>query len=320
MTDHPTITVVVPTYRRPAQLRACLEGLAGQEVAPLQVVVARRPDDEASGQVLATAPLELTVVDAPPGGVLAAMGAGLAASQGAVIAFCDDDAVPRPEWIARLGSAFGADVVGVGGRDVLHEPDGSLRPTSLTEDVGRIGTFGRLTGNHHRGRGPARDVEVLKGVNCAYRRAALALPTGLRGEGAQVHFEVAIGLRLQRFGRLRYDPSIVVDHQPAPRFDHDARDAASAAAVFDSAFNLTLALSARSSGLVWRHVLYATVLGDRAQPGVLRAAAALFDPRDHTTAGRLLPALRGAWAGARAAHRGVLRFVTSDGRVEANRG
>jgi hypothetical protein len=51
----------------------------------------------------------------------------------------------------------------------------------LTRDVGRVGRWGKLVGNHHLGTGSARSVMVLKAVNMAFRREALAVPEQLRG-------------------------------------------------------------------------------------------------------------------------------------------
>jgi hypothetical protein len=59
----------------------------------------------------------------------------------------------------------------------------------------------------------------------AFRRQALALPESLRGSGAQAHFEVATCLwARKRRCRLVYDPSVVIDHYRAPRFDADRRE------------------------------------------------------------------------------------------------
>jgi hypothetical protein len=54
---------------------------------------------------------------------------------------------------------------------------------------------------------------VVQAANMALRREALALPDGLRGSGAQAHFEVAMCLwARKRDWRIVYDPAIVVDH------------------------------------------------------------------------------------------------------------
>lgn len=108
MSDAPTLSlpssvdVVIPTYRRPEPLARCLTGVANQTRLPDRVLVVAREDDDAARVVIERFAdrilrLELVLVATP--GVVAAMSAGVARSSGEVIAFTDDDAVPRPDWL-----------------------------------------------------------------------------------------------------------------------------------------------------------------------------------------------------------------------------
>ena len=273
--DH--LSVVVPTYRRPADLRRCLAGLGKQTLRPTQTIVVRRAGDEATAEVLSElSDLQIVDVVVAEPGVVAAMCAGVAAATASdIVAFIDDDAAPHAEWLHRLTRHF-ADprVGGVGGRDIIV--NGSL-PETATLDVGRITRWGKLIGNHHRGTGPPREVTILKGVSMAFRSRALALPNGLRGSGAQAHFEVGVSLSARRQGwRLVYDPSAVVDHYVAPRFDADRRERPSPVAVRDAAYNLVKCLIAENPELFWRRAFYGLVVGDRTTPGLARAAVALL--------------------------------------------
>jgi len=236
-------------------------------------------------------------VDRP--GVLAAIRAGARAAGGDCIGFVDDDAEPHERWLEGIVAHFADPTVGaVGGRDIVA-PDGA-QPTS---DVGRITSFGKLVGNHHLGVGTARAVDVLKAANMVFRRPALALPDGLRGEGAQVHFEVATSLwAASRGWRLIYDPALVVDHFAGPRFDDDARGAQSTRATANAAFNLVICLGTLRPHLRGRRLAYGLLAGDKGAPGLLRTALAVL-ARDTETAARLIPSISGQVAGYRALHR-----------------
>jgi glycosyltransferase involved in cell wall biosynthesis len=263
------------------------------------VVVCRREDGPTHAVAGETPGVRRVEVDAP--GVLAAMRAGARAASGDCIGFVDDDAEPHRGWLAGVMAHLADPAVGaVGGRDIVAPKPGAR----LTTDVGRITAIGRLVGNHHLGAGPARDVDVLKAANMVFRRPALALPDGLRGAGAQVHFEVATSLwAADRGWRLVYDPSLLVDHFAGPRFDDDARNAQSARATANAAFNLVVCLASLRPGLQRRRLIYGLLAGDKGAPGFLRAARALI-ARDTAVAGRLIPSLQGQFNAYRALRRG----------------
>ncbi|RZS87400.1 glycosyltransferase involved in cell wall biosynthesis [Motilibacter rhizosphaerae] len=299
-----TISVVVPSYRRPDLLVRCLDGLLAQDRPADQVVVVRRDTDEETRTALEAyvGRVDVAVVAEP--GVLAAMARGVDAATGDVVAFTDDDAVPRPDWLATLLPHYDdAQVGGVGGRDVNHPaPD---EPARTVAGAGRFTAWGGLLGFHHVVEGPAGDADVLKGVNMSFRRPALALPLSLPGSGAQVHFEVATSLHARTLGwRLVLDPAAVVDHYHGPRFDEDQRHRPQPVAVRNEAYNLVLCLLSYRPELLVRRAAFGLLVGDRATPGLLRAAAALAR-RDPATAARLLPSLRGQLAALRDVRRGV---------------
>ena len=270
------VSVVVPTYRRPAELRRCLAGLARQSLSPAETIVVRRSGDEGTRLALEESPrppVRRVVVSKP--GVLAAMEAGAAVAGSDIIAFIDDDAVPRPEWLQQLVRHFDdPEIGGVGGRDLIA---GEHAPTGAALEVGMITRWGKLIGNHHLASGAPREVMVLKAVGVAFRRHALALPRGLKGEGAQVHFEVGMSLSARRRGwRLVYDPTALVDHEVASRFDADPRARLRPIAVRDAAYNLVSCLLAEVPDLFWRRAMYGLIVGDRDIPGMGRAAVALL--------------------------------------------
>jgi cellulose synthase/poly-beta-1,6-N-acetylglucosamine synthase-like glycosyltransferase len=277
-----TLGVLVPTYRRPDYLERCLAGITANTRQADQVVVVARVDDARTRDVLARweSSLPMTKVWVAIPGQVQAINAGLDAVTTDITAITDDDAVPRPDWLRRIARHFAADpgAAGVGGRDWVH--DGGCPDSRERRLVGRVLWFGRIVGNHHLGVGPARYVDILKGVNGAYRTEVLRrirLDTNLRGEGAQVHWEVALGLELRQRGwRLIYDPEVAVDHYPAPRFDVDQRDQDHPIATYDAAFNLywSIAVHMRPGfgqrlALAWQRWI-----GTPGEPGLTRAALA----------------------------------------------
>jgi cellulose synthase/poly-beta-1,6-N-acetylglucosamine synthase-like glycosyltransferase len=297
------IALIVPTYRRPADLRRCLEAVASQRRPADQVIVVMRENDESTRQaVQATDPDRrwLTVVTVHVPGVVAALNAGLAAAHADIIAFTDDDAAPHPDWLQRIAARFASDprVGGVGGRDFVYQC-GRLE-NDLHRVVGRITWFGRSIGHHHLGIGPCREVDALKGVNMSFRATALngvSFDTRLLGTGAQVCNELGVSLAVKRRGwRLVYDPQIAVDHYPAIRHDEDQRSTFCVEAVHNAAFNEALLLCEHFGWRRYLFMVWALAIGHRGAPGLLQWLR-LRASEPCTATGRFLASWRGRVAG-----------------------
>jgi cellulose synthase/poly-beta-1,6-N-acetylglucosamine synthase-like glycosyltransferase len=242
------LTVAIPSYHRPADLRRALDALTRQE-RPVDgvIVVARKNDAETHAVVrefLSVLPLDLQLVEKP--GMVEANNRALDQATGDVISFTDDDAAPHPDWVRRIVQTFEdhPDLAGLGGRDHVFQHNGWIEGEEPV--VGIVHWYGRAIGYHHLGVGPRRAVDILKGVNMSFRMEAvgrLRMDQRLRGTGAQWHCDMKLCLDLRAQGkRLAYDPSIVVDHFPAERQDEDQRDCFNPVAYENQIHNLTLTL------------------------------------------------------------------------------
>lgn len=218
-----TVTVIVPSYRRPAELVRCLQALEAQTRRPDQLVVTVRYDDTVNMQRLAEfkksgtrLPLEVAIVETP--GLIAAYNTGLKEAWGDIVCLTDDDAEPHPDWLEKLLRHYADPTVGgVGGRDLVHKEGGEIEDR-LVDKVGTLNWFGRRDGNHQLTLKGGQPVEVftLKGVNSSYRRKIMGeFDCNLRGLPETAN-EDDMGLKIIKQGyRLIYDPTILVDHFPS---------------------------------------------------------------------------------------------------------
>jgi len=288
-----TVSVLIPTYRRPELLAQCLAGLEQQDRAPDEVLVVVRPDDIASRAHLAQhpdLPLREVLVERP--GLVAARNAGIAAATSDILAFIDDDAVAAPDWLGRMLAHYtDPDVGAVGGRDVMYH-GGALAQESRRRRVGVLTWYGRFISMHPRGIGPAREVDFLKGVNMSFARGRhpdLRVDENLRGRGAQVHEETSLCLQLRNRGyRVIYDPEILVDHYEADRGADDARSPQVLRARRDRHHNQTYVVARHYPvARVVVHVVYAVVIGMADAPGFVLTLRNIV--RTRTLRGHLLP-------------------------------
>ena len=119
-------TVVLPTYRRDAALRRALAGLADQTDPglPWDLVVVDNDDapgaEEAVHDAGASFPVPIRLVRERRRGASSARNRGIADASGTIVAFIDDDVVPREDWLRRLlAPLLDGRCDGVGGRVVL---------------------------------------------------------------------------------------------------------------------------------------------------------------------------------------------------------
>ena len=246
------------------------------------MIVVVRDTDQATRAYLRSRdpePLPLRLVTVAQPGLIAARAGGLDAATADVLCLTDDDAVPRPDWLERIFAHFVADprLGGLGGRDQCYTA--GLPQPATADLVGKLLWIGKHVGNHHLGRGPAREVDILKGANMSYRRQAL--PTSgvdprLRGSGSQACEDMALSCAVGNDGwTLRYDPAVLVDHFEGAREEarHYAGQATADWSGFsDSVFNQVVAIwSSLSPARRLASLIYFALVGTRAAPGLLQA-------------------------------------------------
>ena len=210
--------------------------------------------------------------------VVGALNLGLAEAKGDIIVLTDDDSEAPPFWLQRMERHYLADarVGAVGGRDRLVLPSHPwLENPPPAKCVGQFNWYGLMLGNHHCGAvNSPLEVDMLKGVNLSFRRAAF--PAGkidsyLVSYGAEVGWEVDISLSIRQAGwRIIYDNDIWLRHHVGQRTEGDGRNEMTSAPALRRAQN-TSYLSAVYQPF-WQVVmveLRAALVGARFQPGLI---------------------------------------------------
>ncbi len=278
-----TVSVLLCTYRRPADLARCIEALSHQVRLPDEIVVVLRDIDVETRYYLSgslPANLTIRVAEVHQPGLVAARNVGLDACRGDIVAMIDDDAVPYPWWCERLLQHFQANprLGGLGGRDRCY--NGKEFDDREMGPVGKLGWIGRRVGNHHVGTGGLREVDILKGANMSYRRQAvssLRFDTRLRGSGAQPYEDIAFSLAVHRKGwTLMYDPEVLVDHYEGAREEIRYYTAtipvADATGFRNFAYNGVVAVWDEFSPLRrTAFLLWSILVGTRVCPGLVQA-------------------------------------------------
>jgi glycosyltransferase involved in cell wall biosynthesis len=132
MADTLTFSVIITTHNRPRLVVACVESVLAQTCPPLEIVVVDDGSRRATARSLAphVEDARIRYFWQRQQGWGAARLAGATHSQGAILAFLDDDCAAPPEWLARYASAYAGhpDAGGIGG---------GLRPGAWMNLAGR---------------------------------------------------------------------------------------------------------------------------------------------------------------------------------------
>ena len=213
--------------------------------------MARRNDSETIDTVKRFAPLfsrhctpDIVLVDQP--GVIHAMATGLDHVTGEVVAITDDDAVPHEDWLERIEAVLARFAArSAASADATSSLVNWAAPANCTSGLewssGGAASSAIIIWDAAAPAGPCAEGRQLRVSHSA--AASGGFDRRLKGAGAQVHFELGIGLELiERGWSLVYDPAILVDHFPAPRLDYDKRNSFNARAVSDAVHNETVLL------------------------------------------------------------------------------
>lgn len=218
------ISAVICTYRRPEKLRAAIESLIDQTIAPDSyeiIVVDNNSGDETKAVVR---DIEKKQNGAEPQiqyfleenqGLSYARNTSISLAEAEVIAFLDDDAIASPGWLEGLLTGFNgsSDVWAVGGRVLpIWEKE---RPSWITDR--KLPSLSLLDwGVTPR---PLAWPERIIGANCSFRRGAFKevglfeTNLGRKGKLLLGLEDIELQQRIHDFGKqIVYVPDAIVRH------------------------------------------------------------------------------------------------------------
>ena len=195
-------SVVVPSYRSAATIRACLRSLLAQEVdRPFEVIVVDSSDDGTATIVGSEFPSVHLVARAERTEAPIARNLGLERARAERLVFIDSDCVARSDWLRRICAVLDEGYDGVGG--AIANGNGE----TLVSWAGYICEFREFLPG-----GSRRSAEYMTPNNVAYRRSALLATGGFPAGWFPLEDQVLGQALRARGARLCVDHSIVVAH------------------------------------------------------------------------------------------------------------
>jgi len=322
--EPPSISVVVPTYRRVHLLARCLDALARQTLVPDEVICVYRETDFETARFLDTwwreDPAHRRRVSVEQPGIVPALNAGTHAARYAVVAFLDDDATAHSDWLEHLAPAFDDPAVGAAGGRLIDHVDG-IRRQGRARRVGLVTWYGRVIDKHHCEGAREGPVDWLTGSNMAIRAELVHHDQALSHTDAGLALcnDLDTCLFVRRAGYLVwYAPDAVVEHHTTSFRDPDLGTRVQGAGASASAANRTYVLAKYLRGPQRVAMLaYGFAIGSASVPGPGRALVEFA--RNPRRALHMMRRIAPAWRGRRAGMRKFRSAQPSSARKAAHR-
>jgi GT2 family glycosyltransferase len=223
------VSVVVCTRDRRPQVERCLAALAALDPPPREVILVDNGADGSGTRDLVGRHPRTRYVRQPLPGLSRARNAGIRSATGAIIAFTDDDTIPRPDWAARIAEPFADPAVWAVTGLVLPTALATPAQVAFQTEMGGLNhgyrpmEFGPPFIDEGRWVGPPV-WHVGAGANMAMRRSAFAsvglfderLGAGAAGcsEDSEIWYRILVA-----GGRCHYHPRAVVLHEHRDSMD-----------------------------------------------------------------------------------------------------
>ena len=199
-------SVIVPAYNAEGHIRACLDALRAQSVAPAEIIVVDDGSTDATAKLVRENYPQVKLVTQPNQGPARARNHGARIAKSEIIVFIDSDCVAEKDWLQEMMSPFSDEqVVGVQGAY-------KTRQKSLVAQFDQMDIEYRYARMYESQ--AAKKLDWIATYSAAYRKKLFLACNGFdetfpraSGEDAELSY------RLSARGHvLRFNPRAVVYH------------------------------------------------------------------------------------------------------------
>ncbi|MCE9623060.1 MAG: glycosyltransferase [Actinomycetia bacterium] len=207
------VSVVVCTYNRRDRLEQTLVALREQTHPRFEVIVVNGPSTDGTDSMLTAFADRARIFDCAEASVGRARNVGVQHAAGDIVAFIDDDAIPRADWLAQMVKPFRDKRIGAVGGPVFDVPldrfDWKIC-TSTRLGIVNVDSAAPIGMYHGVGADP---FPYLAGCNVGHRRSALQKVGGFNADLPYVYEDTDVCCHLNDAGyRFAYVEQLQVSH------------------------------------------------------------------------------------------------------------
>ncbi len=192
-----TVSVVVPAYNEEKYIGECLEALTNQDEKPDEIIVVDNKCTDHTVSIAQQYPVK--IIREEKQGMIFARNAGFNYAKSDIIARCDADVIVPKDWIKKINNNFlNKNIDALTGPAYFYDlflAKKTLLPFLLYHYILRI-----ILGHH-----------ILAGPNLALAKTLWEkVKNEVCMDDAVVHEDIDLSLHIHRYGKIQFDPSLVV--------------------------------------------------------------------------------------------------------------
>ena len=211
------VSIIINTYNRHSQLRACLENLRHLKYKLFEVVVVNGPSTDETEIVCQEFGDSLKYCLCPEANLSMSRNIGIAAAAGDICAFIDDDALTHSDWLSNIVSEYTSEKIwAVGGYTMDHTGLSYQATAVLCDRFGKdYPVYSGIDTESFCFPGSPLYPSLL-GTNSSFRKNKLFEIGGFDENFAYFLDETDVCLRLvDAGGMIKYNPKAIIFHRYA---------------------------------------------------------------------------------------------------------
>lgn len=213
----PSFSIVINTLNRANYLNDAIAGVCQLDYPSFELIVVNGPSTDHTDEVLAPWGDQIKLRNCDVPNLSVSRNVGIAAADGDIVAFLDDDAVPHPDWLNRLSPHYADPIIGaVGGFTVDNTGVRWQVRKTICDRYGNAHFVDDLFDERRLNFPRTPFYPSLLGTNSSFRRRALYEIGGFDHTFAYMLDETDVCLRLVDAGwHVRYESEALIFHQYA---------------------------------------------------------------------------------------------------------
>lgn len=193
---HATISVVVPAYNEEKEIGKTLTAIRNQTIKDIELIVVDNNSTDKTAEIARS--FHAKVIHETIKGAVFAYDAGMKQASGEIVVNIDADSIPEEKWLEKILNNFEKEqIIAVTGTGLVATKH-TIRDAIINALFVFFLGFNFFIGKPH-----------INGFNFAVKKEYF-LKAGGMNTNFLMSFEVDFGLRLAKFGKIKFDKNLLV--------------------------------------------------------------------------------------------------------------